>query len=106
MAFEDDYPGFIREISVEPWVSEAANGTVTYGPAVTYTCHIRDDVKVWKWEDAVEQRGRRTVYVNGESIGRKDRITLPVGYEPRVCFPVYLIKRDDDEAYHHTEIYL
>jgi hypothetical protein len=106
MAFEEgDYPGFVREISVEPWLSEASDGTVTYGPAVTYQCAIRDDVKRWAWEDATELASRRTIYVHAQTLKLKDRITLPAGYEPLVTFPVYIVRRDDDEGYHHSEIY-
>lgn len=107
MAFDADWLElFNRSISVEPWVSEDSAGKVTYGAAVAYPCYIRDDVKVWKWEQGLEKQSRRTIYVNGESIGHKDRVTLPVGYSPRVIIPTYMIRRDDEEGYHHTEIYI
>lgn len=107
MAFESDWSElFNRSITVEPWQSEDSGGKPTFGSGVAYECFIRDDVKVWKWEDGNEQQSRRTIYVNGLAIGRKDRITLPAGYDPRIVFPVYLIRRDDETAYHHTELYI
>lgn len=107
MAFEADWLElFNRTITIEAWSSEDSGGHVTYGAPATYPCYINDDVKTWKWEKALEQQSRRMIYVHGETIGHKDKITLPAGYEPQVVFPVWMVRKDDDEGYHHTEIYL
>lgn len=107
MSFETDWLDLMpRTITVEPWASEDSGGKVTYGTGVTYRCYIKDDAKVWRWEDGREVQSRRTIYVNGSSIGRKDRITLPAGYDPITVIPVWLVKHDDEDGYHHTEIYV
>jgi hypothetical protein len=97
---------FVRTISVEPWASEDSGGKPTYGTAVDYDCAIADDVKMWKWENGQEKQSRTTIYIDGETITLKDRITLPSGYTPRIVFPIYMLRFDDDEGYHHSEIYL
>lgn len=107
MAWETDWLDLMpRSITVEPWASEDSGGKVTYGTGVVYQCYIKDDAKVWRWEDGREVQSRRTIYVHGSSIGRKDRITLPAGYSPLVVIPVWLVRHDDNEGYHHTEIYV
>lgn len=107
MSFETDYlEMFPRVITITPFASEDSGGKPSYGSPRTAQCHIRDDVKLWKWEDGVERQSRRTVYVSDQAIGLKDKITMPAGYDPQTVFPVFIVRRDDEDGYHHTEIYL
>lgn len=106
MAFEGDFlEMFPHTVTVRHWVSEDSGGRVTYGDPVTYRAHVRDDVKSWRWQNGNEVQSRRTIYVSAETVGQKDEFTLPAGFEPRVMTPVYVIRRYDEDGYHHSEVY-
>lgn len=112
MSFESDFLDMMpRTLLVYPFSSETG-GTATYGAARgPYQCAIKDDVKYWKWEDGNEFGPRRSVYVNTGSdpkIGLKDKLVLSTSETdaPTTCFPVYVIHRDDEGEYHHTEIFV
>ena len=99
---------FKHEIYFEPFVSVSSGGKHTYGAMQgPFRCHIRDEVKIWKWEDGTEKQSKRGVYVVNTDIGRFDRVTLPAGYDPRVGTVLWSIKRSDhQDPYHHTEFFL
>jgi len=97
---------FPHTLSVRAWSSESSSGVVAYAAAAQMVASIKDEVKVWKWEDGNELQSKRTIYANGE-VGKKDEVTLPVGFEPRIVFPIHCIRRFDEYGVlHHTELYI
>lgn len=109
MAFESDFLDmFPHTIKVERYSGADAYDKPTWdtaNPVNNVPCYIRDDVKVWKWEDGTESQSRRTIYT-ALSIGNKDRITLPAGFKPQVMVPVWVVRHADEEGHHHSQVYL
>lgn len=96
---------FVRTISVKRVSSRDSSGKPTFSAAETHKCYIRDDVKVWRWEDGTESQSRRVIYV-GTPIGNDDQITLPSGYKPQVVTPLWVVRHDDKDGFHHSEVYV
>jgi len=105
VSFEPEFLELMdRAVIVEPFVKTNSAGKPSYGTPVSCACYIRDDVKIWKWEDGTESQSRRVIYVN-YPVGNSDRLTLPSGYEPNKVVPLWVVRHDDDEGFHHTKVY-
>ncbi len=106
MALQSDFREyFIHTIGVKRLVSRDSAGKPTFGATESHACYIRDDVKVWRWEGGTEAQSRRTIYVE-TPVGNHDQITLPVGYEPQVVTPLWVVRHADKDGFHHSEVYV
>lgn len=109
MAFETAtwLPMMPRTITVYHYTGEDTAGLKTYSSVpILVRCYITDDVKTWRFNDEVERRSRSMVFCSDDTIGPYDKIVMPAGYDPQVPAIVWFVRADDENGYHHSEIYV
>lgn len=75
---------FTETVIIEPWLSEDDFGKPVYGTACEIKAKIERQERATRTQDGITIRSRRLIYLFSvdTSFTTKDRLTLPVGYEP------------------------
>lgn len=88
-----------QTVTIEPHSAEAATGwqgAGTFGTAVTYACRIE-----WKQSRVVDAQGEarlsqgRVIIAGIQSVGVRDRLTLPSGHTP-LTPPILAVEKSPD----------
>ena len=94
-------------VTIEPWTGQSDDmNKPIYGPACPYLAKIERQERILREDNQTTIRSRRWVYLytTDTSISTKDRITLPVGFEPRQPKILDVRSTMDHNGIHHMVI--
>lgn len=107
MAFQEAFRTLMTEtVQVEPFSGRDVTGEGKYGPTALFSARIMDNVAMMRDAQALERKGGYVVWLaTTTTLSTSDRLTLPVGYDPRQP-PILRVQRNfDNEGPHHVVLY-
>lgn len=91
-------------ITVEPFASIDLWGAKTYGAAVVYRARVQGKNTMITNTQGEEVVSRVQVYL-AETVGPKDRVTLPATFQPTQPEILSVQRVSDESGNHHTVVY-
>ena len=96
-----------QTVTIEPWLSYTAGGSgSTYGGSTSYLCRIEmiNHLVVDQSGNIVTARGK-VFLLSTDTIGSKDRVTLPIGFVPTQPPIISVDVADDESGNHHVALH-
>jgi hypothetical protein len=91
-------------ITVEPFASVDLYGSYSYGAPATYRARVQGKNRMVRTVSGEEVVSTVTVYLQ-ETVGPKDRITLPAIFAPTQPKILDVARVSDESGSHHTVVY-